>query len=1186
MSSELACSKADPMSRPDMANTVPKQHVDMDVASDVRTLFINDSIANEGEVFCTNYVTTAKYTWWSFLPIFLYEQFSRYANMFFLFIAVIQQIPGVSPTGRWTTIIPLTIVLTATGIKEILEDMKRHRSDREVNDRLVRVLRQGTFQTIRWTEVQVGDIVRVVHDQYFPADLVLLSSSEPMGICYVETANLDGETNLKIKQAVGITEFVKTPGDARFLRGVVMCEKPNNRLYNFEGLITLHSEGEEKKMAIGPDQVLLRGAQLRNTPWVYGIAVFTGNDTKLMQNQTKAPLKRTQLERITNRQILILFFILLALSLLSAIGAVVWRGANKDTHWYLGYEGSSMDNFALVFLTFVILYNNLIPISLYITLEIVKYIQALVFINNDLDMYHEPSDTPAITRTSNLNEELGQVQYIFSDKTGTLTRNIMEMRKLSVGCVQYGATTGEPAPAGVSRKHCDEDGNLIGEGFHDPSLLDNLTTGHNTAAVIRQFLTLLAVCHTVIPEPSKTDPDEIFYQAQSPDEGALVGAVKQLGFSFNVRTPKSVIINVLGQDETYEVLAVLEFNSARKRMSVIVRTPSGSIMLLCKGADTVIYERLADDNPFAEGTLQDLEEFAVIGLRTLCLAVAELTEEQYQAWAAKYEQAQQSLTDRDGMIDACCEEIETGLFLLGATAIEDKLQDKVPETIANLLEAGIKVWMLTGDKQETAINIGYSCRLLTDDMNVMVCNEPDKESVAGWLSNTVEELRKVPDKESAGLALVIDGASLTHALSEELRGDLLEVSLVCKAVICCRVSPLQKAEVVNLVKNRCSAITLAIGDGANDVSMIQAAHVGIGISGQEGLQAARSADYAIAQFMFLQRLLLVHGNWSYRRCSKLVLYSFYKNIILYIVQIWFQFLNGFSGQTLFDNWMVALYNVMFTILPPLCLGVFDRHVKAETLMKIPQLYRSGINSEFFNTRVFWQWTLNSVYHSAVVFWICFAAYTMAAVLSNGQVVGQWVIGTTIYTAIFLTATLKICLIMDAWTKWTHVSVWGSILIYFLFLFVYCVIWPGMGYDIAQPVYMIELKMYGSAVFWFTILIAPLMANSRDYIWKAFHRFYNPEDYHIIQEMERLQKDPMLMKSAFSFKKVMRKIQGVTTYVSRGFAFSQEEKHGHAQAVPTVTRQQSQDGHVAATQTVGQAELIRQYDTREDKPDGI
>eukprot|EP01134_Creolimax_fragrantissima_P006623 CFRG6623T1 len=1160
MSAELANPQADPMSRPDMVNTVPAKHTDLYETDNVRTVYINEQMANESIQYCTNYVTTAKYTWWSFLPIFLYEQFSRYANLFFLFIAIIQQIPGVSPTGRWTTIIPLSCVLAATGVKEVLEDYKRHRSDREVNDRLVRVLRQGTFQTITWREVQVGDIVRVVHDQYFPADLIVLSSSEPMGICYVETANLDGETNLKIKQSVSITESVKTPGDARFLRGTVMCETPNNRLYNFEGLLTLHSEGEEKKMAVGPDQVLLRGAQLRNTPWVYGIAVFTGVDTKLMQNQTAAPLKRTQLERITNRQILVLFFALLFLSLMSAIGAIVWRGANMDTHWYLGYEFTGTDNFAYVFLTFVILYNNLIPISLYITLEIVKYIQALVFINNDLDMYYEPSDTPAVTRTSNLNEELGQVQYIFSDKTGTLTRNIMEMRKLTIGCVQYGATSGEPAPPGVSR--------------------------HVTAPVIRQFLTLLAVCHTVIPEPSKTNSDEIYYQAQSPDEGALVGAVKQLGFSFNVRTPKTVVINVLGQDEIYEVLAVLEFNSTRKRMSCIVRTPSGSIMLMCKGADTVIYERLAEDNPFSEGTIKDLEEFASIGLRTLCLAVAEIPEDHYEEWAKRYEAAQQSLTNRDQLIDEACEDIEKNLFLLGATAIEDKLQDKVPETIANLLEAGIKVWMLTGDKQETAINIGYSCSLITDDMNVMVCNELDKDAVSGWLSNTVDELRKIPDKENAGLALVIDGASLTHALSEELRGDLLEVSLVCKAVVCCRVSPLQKAEVVNLVKNRCNAITLAIGDGANDVSMIQAAHVGVGISGQEGLQAARSADYAVAQFFYLQKLLLVHGTWSYRRCSKLVLYSFYKNIILYIVQIWFQFLNGFSGQTLFDNWMVALYNVLFTILPPLCLGVFDRHVKAETLMKIPQLYRSGINSEFFNVRVFWQWIINAVYHSAVVFWIVFAAYTVSAVLSNGQVVGQWVIGTTIYTAIFLTATLKICLIMDAWTKWTHVSIWGSILLYFIFLFVYCVIWPGMGYDVAEPVYMIELKMYGSAVFWATILIAPILANARDYIWKVFHRFSSPEDYHIIQEMERLQKDPLLMKSAFSFKKVMRKLHGVTTYVSRGFAFSQEEKGNRPTPSGRAAGQQSADGTAATPQVMGQAELIRQYDTREDKPEGI
>eukprot|EP00123_Amoebidium_parasiticum_P014404 comp22485_c0_seq1/m.33915 comp22485_c0_seq1/g.33915 ORF comp22485_c0_seq1/g.33915 comp22485_c0_seq1/m.33915 type:complete len:1183 (-) comp22485_c0_seq1:540-4088(-) len=1135
----------------------------------IRTVHLKDMYKNEESNFCSNYISTAKYTVWTFLPKFLYEQFSRYANLFFLFVILVQQVPGVSPTGRWTTLIPLLVVLTATAVKEILEDLKRHKSDSDVNGRAVRVLKDGAFQTVRWEQVRVGDIVRVVNDQFFPADLVLLASSEPQGICYVETSNLDGETNLKIRQGSQLTKDLKTVGDLRFLEGTLKVEPPNSRLYKFEGVFMRRTDDGIHQIPLGADQIVLRGAQLRNTQWVYGVAVYTGHDSKLLQSASAAPIKRSNLERITNFQILFLFAALILLALLSTIGSLIWRKNNQDTHWYLGFEFEGPENFFRTFLTFIILYNNLIPISLYVTLEVVKYIQALVFINNDLDMYHEESDTPALVRTSNLNEELGQIQYIFSDKTGTLTRNIMELRKMSIGGIIYGAMAGEMAPDGVPDEFKDNKGLLVADGFHDPSLLDNLTQNHPTAPVIRQFLTLLAVCHTVIPEVSKEDPGKIIYQAQSPDEGALVSAVKRLGFSFNVRTPKGVTINVLGTDETYEVLNVLEFTSTRKRMSVIVRTPQGTLLLMCKGADTAIMERLAPNQPFVDVTLKHLEQCAAQGLRTLCLAVAELDPVTYESWAKGYEEALTSMTDRENKVSAACDKIEKDMFLLGATAIEDKLQDKVPETIANLLEAGIKLWMLTGDKQETAINIGYSCRLFNEQMNIMVLNKKTKYDTMQWLDSTVRKVRQIDERErkSTGLALVIDGASLAFCLEDDLRGEFLEISLVCKAVVCCRVSPAQKAEVVELVKNRCGAITLAIGDGANDVGMIQAAHVGVGISGQEGLQAARASDYAIAQFKYLQKLLLVHGQWSYRRLSKLVLYSFYKNIALYIIQFWFAMVNGFSGMILFDEWMLAFYNVSFTLMQPLVIGIFDRTVSARTLMKAPQLYRAGIENKYFNVMVFWQWTLNAIFHSALIFWACFAAFADGATFGNGQTSDLWLLGLVVYTAVFLTATLKAALIYDSWVVWSHVSIWGSIVIYFLFLFIYCSLWPHVGWTVAVNIYMVNYQMFRTPVFWLTIVVVPIMACARDYLWKAYQRTVRPQDYHIIQELEKLEKDPSLFRQTDPFRKFVRKVPTIGSYVSRGYAFSQEER-------PVTDR-----AHL------GQADIIRQYDTTQEKPVG-
>ncbi|XP_063933513.1 phospholipid-transporting ATPase IA-like [Zophobas morio] len=638
----------------------------------------------------------------------------------------------------------------------------------------------------------------------------------------------------------------------------------------------------------------------------------------------------------TNKQILFITLMLFLMALISFIFSETWIKKNWDKHYYLGFGRVNGGNFFLRFLSFIVLYHNMVPISLIVILEFVKYVQATWLIAKDLELYDAETDTPASVRTSSLNGELGQVQYIFTDKTGTLTRNVMVFRKCSIGGEMYGILPGEKVPEGVPTEYLDQEGALRSDihDFVDPRLLNDLCSTAPNASVIRQFLTNLAVCHTVIPEVHRNDTGTIGYQAQSPDEGALVSGVKSLGFSFNVRTSKDVIINVLGHDEVYEILKVCEFTSARKRMSVIVRTPQNRILLMCKGADNVIFERLGPDQPYLEATANHLEYFASQGLRTLCIAVAELSEDEYAQWSEDFDSACRSLGDREQEVAQTCEKIEKEMFLLGCTAIEDKLQEEIPETLSALLSAGIKVWVLTGDKQETAINIGYASQLFNHQSDLLICNTRTREETHQWLINHINYARQMmrnrqrPNPESC-LALVIDGVSLAYSMEGSLQYFFVTLALKCHSVVACRVSPLQKAHVVQLVRGATNAITLAIGDGANDVTMLQTAHVGVGISGKEGLQAARASDYSFAQFRFLKRLLLVHGNLSYRRIAHVVLYTFYKNICLYIIQFWFAMANGFSGQILFDEWMLAFYNVLFTALPPLCMGIFDRlsHVK-------------------------------------------------------------------------------------------------------------------------------------------------------------------------------------------------------------------------------------------------------------------
>ncbi|KAL3044569.1 hypothetical protein OYC64_012957 [Pagothenia borchgrevinki] len=1112
--------------------------------ADARMIYLNQP---QFAKFCNNRVSTAKYNVLTFLPRFLYSQFRRAANAFFLFIALLQQIPDVSPTGRWTTLVPLLFILVVAAVKEFIEDLKRHNADGIVNRKECQVLRNGAWEIVHWEKVAVGEVLRASNGDHLPADLVILSSSEPQGMCYIETSNLDGETNLKIRQGLRVTSDIRDIESLMRLSGKMECESPNRHLYEFVGNLRL--EGHST-IPLGPDQILLRGAQLRNTQWVHGVVVYTGHDTKLMQNSTRPPLKLSNVERITNFQILVLFGCLLAISLLCSIGQTIWKYQYGNDAWYMDLNYGGAANFGLNFLTFIILFNNLIPISLLVTLEVIKFIQAF-FINWDTDMLYEPTNTPAQARTSNLNEELGQVKYIFTDKTGTLTCNVMQFKKCTVAGVAYGHSTNSS----------DE------EGFNDPSLLENLQSNHPTAAVILEFMTMMAICHTAVPE--RID-GQITYQAASPDEGALVRAAQTLGFVFSGRTPDSVIVQMPGTEEKYELLHVLEFTSTRKRMSVIMRTPSGKIRLYCKGADTVIYDRLADSSRYKEITLKHLEQFATEGLRTLCFAVADVSESSYQQWLEILHRAGTSLQNRALKLEESYELIEKNLQLLGATAIEDKLQDKVPETIETLMKADIKIWILTGDKQETAINIGHSCRLLTKNMGMLVVNEDTLDRTRETLSHHCGVLGDALYKEN-DFALIIDGTTLKYALTFGVRQYFLDLALSCKAVICCRVSPLQKSEVVEMVKKQVKVITLAIGDGANDVGMIQTAHVGVGISGNEGLQAANSSDYSIAQFKYLKNLLLVHGAWNYNRVAKCILYCFYKNIVLYIIEIWFAFVNGFSGQILFERWCIGLYNVIFTALPPLTLGIFERSCRKENMLKYPELYKTSQNAMGFNTKVFWAHCLNGLFHSVILFWIPLKAFQHDTVFGNGRTPDYLLLGNMVYTFVVITVCLKAGLETSSWTMFSHIAIWGSIGLWVVFFIIYSSLWPliPLAPDMSGEAEM----MFSSGVFWTGLVFIPITSLVFDVAYKVIKKVCFKTLVDEVQELEALSKDPgavvhgkSLTERAQLLKNVFKKS---TVSLYRSDSMQQNLLHGYAFS-------QDENG------VVSQSEVIRAYDTTKER----
>ncbi|XP_056428190.1 probable phospholipid-transporting ATPase IM isoform X2 [Hyla sarda] len=977
------------------------------VLEEERRVKANNRDYNEKFKYANNGIKTSKYNIITFLPINLFEQFQRVANAYFLFLLILQLIPEISSLSWFTTIVPLVLVLTITAVKDATDDYFRHKTDNQVNNRQSHVLLGDRLQNEKWMNVRAGDIIRLENNQFVVADMLLLSSSEPHGLCYVETAELDGETNLKVRQALPVTADL----------------------------------GEE----------------------ISRLAEFDGPDTKLMQNSGKTKFKRTSIDRLMNTLVLWIFGFLVCMGIVLAVGNSIWEhhvGSRFRVylHWDELVDSAVFSGF-LTFWSYIIILNTVVPISLYVSVEVIRLGHSY-FINWDRKMFYSKRGTPAEARTTTLNEELGQIEYIFSDKTGTLTQNIMTFNKCSINGKIYGEVRDELGrKVEITEKTVPVDFsfNPLADSkfqFYDHSLIEaiKLEEPH-----VQEFFRLLSLCHTVMSE--EKNAGELFYQVQSPDEGALVTAARNFGFIFKSRTPETITVQEMGKIVTYQLLAILDFNNIRKRMSVIVRNPEGQIKLYCKGADTILYERLhVNSEELMYITSEHLNEFAGEGLRTLALAYKDLSEDYFKWWLKIHHEASTAMDNREERLAAAYEQIESDMMLLGATAIEDKLQEGVTLTIASLLLANIKLWILTGDKQETAMNIGYSCHMLTDDMNdifivsgrtVLEVREElrkAKEVTFGQSRNLYNghqfsektsetKLESVYEETVTGeYALVINGHSLAHALEADMEKEFLDIACMCKTVICCRVTPLQKAQVVELVKKYKKAVTLAIGDGANDISMIKSAHIGVGISGQEGMQAVLASDYSFAQFRYLQRLLLVHGRWSYFRMCKFLCYFFYKNFAFTLVHFWFGFFCGFSAQTVYDQWFITLFNIVYTSLPVLAMGLFDQDVNEQNCMDYNKLYEPGQLNLLFNKRRFFICVLHGIYTSFALFFIPFGAFFNTAGEDGKHIADYQSFAVTVATSLVIVVSVQIGLDTSYWTAINHFYIWGSLAVYFSILF--------------------------------------------------------------------------------------------------------------------------------------------------------
>ena len=1057
-----------------------------------------------GKHYMNNTIRSSRYTYWSFFPRQLVYQFSKLANCYFLFISILQLIPGLSTTGQFTTIVPLLIFVALSMMKEGYEDLRRHKMDNTENrSHILRAdIEHGEaiqWKTVMWEELHVGDIVKVQRNEGVPADVVVLHADGAEKVAYIETRALDGETNLKTKVApLPIAKKFDTIEPIVQSGAVVQIEDPNLDLYNFSGNVSL---GEEI-LPLTNDEVIYRGSILRNTSSMVGLVIYSGEECKIRKNATRNPrIKAPALQAVVNRIVIFIVFLVVVLSIGLTGAYQIWKPL-EDRSFYL--QGATVAFFPIV-VSFIVMLNTMIPLSLYVNLEIIKVIQ-IALMMSDVEMYDPDTDIPMEARTSTINEELGQVNYVFSDKTGTLTDNIMNFRRMSVAGTawlhQQETLTDadvQPKPEVTSssmQNHKTIDGRT-------EELLRQITDHPRTpfARSVGLFLLSIALCHACVSE--EVD-GKITYQSASPDEVALVQAAKEMGYVFLDRRAGTVRLQIPSESgtttESFQILHVLEFTSKRKRMSAILRLSDGRICLFSKGADSTILELLrqsdlakaaltkveskdvarrsidaslwrrnsrrqsrqvesfAYPNPALAPTessstsdpesfetpqeimdrtmspregpnysfqatndvgsqqndavlsdaavfetcFQHVHDFATDGLRTLLYGYRFIESEEFETWNRLYLEASTSLEGRREKVEEAAALIEKDLELGGATAIEDKLQDGVPETIEKLRRAHIKIWVLTGDKRETAINVGRSCGLIKPFSTVSILDH-ELGDLRQQLEACIEE--RNADTEAHYVSVVDGQTLLTIESNQDLYALLHKLAIIVDAVLCCRASPAQKASLVRSIREKVKgSVTLAIGDGSNDVAMLQESHVGIGIAGREGLQAARTSDYSIARFRFLAKLLLVHGRWNYVRTCKYTLATFWKEMVFYLNQAIYQRYTGYTGTSLYEYWSLSMFNALFTSLAVLLLGILEKDLNSATLLAVPELYEYGQRARGFNLKLYLASSVMAASEAVLIFFIVHGLYGDVVFTFDN---GLYAMGNLVYTACIIVINLKL-----------------------------------------------------------------------------------------------------------------------------------------------------------------------------------
>ncbi|SPP85757.1 blast:Probable phospholipid-transporting ATPase IIB [Drosophila guanche] len=928
------------------------------------------------EKFPPNEIRNQKYNFITFLPLVLFEQFRFFLNLYFLLMALSQFIPDIRIGYPYTYWGPLGFVLMVTICREAVDDLRRHQRDHEVNSQKYKRLsatNHSGYEMVPSSKLKVGDVIIVEKNERVPADLILLRTSDRSGSVFVRTDQLDGETDWKPRLAVPYTQKLSRDSELHSIDASFYVEKPQNDIHSFIATFCMTDGSEDT------------GLSVENTLWANtvvaagtatGIVIYTGCETRSVMNNSQPRSKVGLLDMEINGLTKVLFCAVLGLSLVM----MMLKGFGGPWYRYM--------------FRFVLLFSYIIPISLRVNLDMGKAFYSW-------QMQNDSNIQGTVVRSTTIPEELGRISYVLTDKTGTLTQNEMVFKKIHLGIVSHDADTFHHIGHIIQKLS----GNILQQQQQQQGSVSSSSSGEsNTTKPIMfagnrmrrpegwrewEAVRALALCHNVTPvsdeednrsvstastvtggnnsptksvinieAPGSTDTEHQ-YQAASPDEIALVKWTEQVGLTLIARDLNTMTLQVKTPSEDndillhYQILQLFPFTSESKRMGIIVReSKSGQITFYLKGADVVMSSIVQYNDWLSEESGNMARE----GLRTLVVAKKGLTEEQYSDFEMRYNAARLSITDRVAKVAAVTESLERELELLCLTGVEDRLQENVRPTLELLRNAGVRVWMLTGDKLETACCIAKSSQLIGRNQGLHVLRSVKTRTDAH------QELNSFRRKQ--GHALVIEGESLEVCL-QYYRPEFLELATASPAVVCCRCSPTQKAQVVALIQKHTGKRTCAVGDGGNDVSMIQQADAGVGIEGREGRQASLAGDFSIPQFSHIAKLLLIHGRRSYKRSAALSQFVIHRGLIITTLQAVFSAVFYLSSVALYQGFLMVGYSTLYTMFPVFSL-VLDQDITSETAVTYPELYKDLSKGRSLSYKTFFIWVLISIYQGGVI----------------------------------------------------------------------------------------------------------------------------------------------------------------------------------------------------------------------------